>query len=330
MEVAKILHMNGGIGDSSYAKNSLLQQKVILMTKSITDEAISALYNNIFPREIIRIADLGCSSGPNTFLTITELIKTIDKERKKKGHKSLEFLIFLNDLPSNDFNRIFRSLSTFYEEDLRKYNMGRDELFVAGVAGSFYTRLFPSNSLHFIHSSYSLHWLSQVPDGIENNKGNIYLTSTSPPNVVKGYYEQYERDFVTFLTYRSKELVKNGRMVLTMLGRKNKDRYSKGCSYEWELLAMTLNFFIAQGSIDEKKVNSFNIPLYNPSPKEVMYIVEKEGSFTIDILKTSKIHRNSCDDEKYNMILMTMYSLRPKKIYLDSKYEDQTNITKNE
>ncbi|XP_006355759.2 salicylate carboxymethyltransferase-like [Solanum tuberosum] len=91
-------------------------------------------------------------------------------------------------------------------------------------------------------------------------------------------------------------------MVLTMLGRENEDRYSKGCSYEWELLAMTLKFFIAQGSIDEKKVDSFNIPLYNPSPKEVMYIVEKEGSFTIDILKTSKIHRNSCDDEKYNMV----------------------------
>ncbi|MCD9641736.1 hypothetical protein HAX54_028163 [Datura stramonium] len=301
MEVDKVLHMNGGIGDSSYAKNSLLQQKVILMTKSITDEAISALYRSLFPAETICIADLGCSSGPNTFLTITELIKTIDKERNAKGHKLPEFHIFLNDLPSNDFNSIFQSLHEFHE-DLRKQNIGVDGLFVTGVAGSFYTRLFPSNCLHFVHSSYSLHWLSQVPDGIKNNTGNIYLTSTSPTSVYKVYYEQYERDFVTFLKYRSRELVKGGRMVLTMLGRKNEDRFSKGCTYEWELLATTLKFFIAQGSIKEEKVNSFNIPLYNPSPREVMYIVEKEGSFTIEVLETSEIHRNSCDDENYNMV----------------------------
>ncbi|MBA0779036.1 hypothetical protein Gotri_003319, partial [Gossypium trilobum] len=34
--------------------------------------------------------------------------------------------------------------------------------FIAGVASSFYQRLFPSNSIHFVHSSYCLHWLSKV------------------------------------------------------------------------------------------------------------------------------------------------------------------------
>ncbi|KAL3371008.1 hypothetical protein AABB24_007839 [Solanum stoloniferum] len=124
MEVTKVLHMNGGMGDASYAKNSLLQQKVILMTNSITDEAISSLYNNLSPRETICIADLDCSSGPNTFLPVSQLIQTIDKERKNKGHKSLKFHVFLNDLPSNDFNTIFRLLPTFHES-LRKKIYGR-------------------------------------------------------------------------------------------------------------------------------------------------------------------------------------------------------------
>ncbi|KAK6791941.1 hypothetical protein RDI58_011022 [Solanum bulbocastanum] len=221
------------------------------MTKSIIDEAISSLYNNLSPRETICIADLGCSSGPNTLLPVSQLIRTIDKERKNKDYESLKFHVFLNDLPNNDFNTIFRFLPTFHES-LRKQNMGEDGLFdrpncfVRGVDGSFYTRLFPSNSLHFVHSSYGLHWLSQVPDGIENNKGNVYLTSTSPTSVYKVYYEQYERDFVTFLKYRLKDLMKNGCMVLTMLGRKNEDRFSQGCSYEWELLATTLKLLIAQ------------------------------------------------------------------------------------
>uniref|UniRef100_A0A1S4D1K5 Salicylate carboxymethyltransferase-like n=2 Tax=Nicotiana TaxID=4085 RepID=A0A1S4D1K5_TOBAC len=135
-----------------------------------------------------------------------------------------------------------------------------------------------------------------VPDGIEDNKGSIYVSRTSPTTVVKAYYEQYERDFVTFLKYRSKELVKGGRMILTMLGRNNEDLYSKGCHYVWEPLAMALKELAAMGLIEEEKVNSFNIPIYHLSPAEVKYIVEKEGSFTIDVLETSELHIDVSDE----------------------------------
>ncbi|OIT19714.1 PREDICTED: salicylate carboxymethyltransferase-like isoform X1 [Nicotiana attenuata] len=322
MEVAKVLHMNEGIGEASYAKNSLLQQKVILMTKSIRDKAICALYRSLSP-ETICIADLGCSSGPNTFLAISELIKTIYEESKINGQKqSLEFQVFLIDLPRNDFNTIFRSLPAFYEDLRKQMGDGFDpNCFVAGVAGSFYNRLFPSKSIHFVHSSYSLHWLSQVPDGIENNKGNIYVTSTSPLDVVKAYYEQYERDFVNFLKYRSIELVKGGRMILTMLGRKNEDRYSKACRYYLEPLVMALKELIVEGSIEEEKVNSFNIPGYCPSPAEVKYIVEKEGSFTIDVLETSEIHMDSFDE--YNATQCMRASTEP---LLVSHFSDELNM----
>ncbi|KAK2637759.1 hypothetical protein Ddye_025554 [Dipteronia dyeriana] len=104
-------------------------------------------------------------------------------------HKSSEFQVFLNDLPRNDFNSIFKSLPTFYE--ILKKDKG-DQLgpcFVPGMPGSFYDRLFPSRSLHFIHSSYSLHWLSNVPENVENNKTNIYTAKSSPPNVYKAYLE---------------------------------------------------------------------------------------------------------------------------------------------
>ncbi|XP_060212784.1 S-adenosyl-L-methionine:benzoic acid/salicylic acid carboxyl methyltransferase 3-like isoform X2 [Lycium barbarum] len=250
MELAKVFHMNGGTGDASYAKNSLLQQKGILMTKKITDEAITALYRSHSP-ETICIADIGCSSGPNTFLGVTGLIKTIHQECKSNGHQSPEFHVFLNDLPSNDFNSVFRSLPAFHE-DLKKQNMGGEgfdppSCFVAGVAGSFYNRIFPSKSLHFVLSSNSLHWLSQVPDGIENNNGNIYATNTSPPNLLKAYYEQYERDFVIFLKYRSDELVKGGRMVLTMAGRKNEERsFNEGSRYLLEPLVRALKDMVAE------------------------------------------------------------------------------------
>nr|GMD87475.1 salicylate carboxymethyltransferase-like [Ipomoea batatas] len=225
--------MKGGIGDTSYANNSLLQQNVILRAKPITDEAITSLYTNLNPKTIC-IADLGCSSGPNTFLAVSNLVRAVENQ----------------------------------------------------LAGSFYGRLFPTDSLHFVHSSYSLQWLSQVPQGLEGNKGNIWMATTSPRNVIKAYYTQFNTNFSIFLKCRLEELVKGGKMVLTIMGRKN----DNPAFHPMDLLAMTLNDLAAEGYMEEEKLNSFNIPAYTPSLAEVKSLVENDGSFTIECLETFQIH----------------------------------------
>ncbi|KAK2997882.1 hypothetical protein RJ639_024979 [Escallonia herrerae] len=297
MELIEVLHMKGGIGDTSYANNSLLQQKVISMTKPIREQAITDLYCSSLPKKIC-IADLGCSSGPNTLFVVSELIKTVKSICKKLGHhQSPEFLVYLNDLPGNDFNTIFRSLPRFLGNLRNEIGSGFGPCFFTGTPGSFYDRLFATESLHFVHSSYSLHFLSKVPEGIENNKRNIYMASTSPPCVVKAYYDQFQTDFSMFLKYRSQELVTGGRMVLTLLGRRSDDPTSKECCYIWELLAMALSDMVSEGFIEEEKLNSFNIPKYTPCPAEVKTEVEKEGSFAIDRLEVSEVNWNANDDK---------------------------------
>ncbi|XP_019154155.1 PREDICTED: salicylate carboxymethyltransferase-like [Ipomoea nil] len=299
MEVVEVLHMNGGIGDTSYANNSLLQQNVILRAKPITDEAIRSLYTNLNHPKTICIADLGCSSGPNTFLPVFNLVKAVDDQHKKLGRRqpAPEFQIYLNDLPSNDFNTIFRSLLPKQQEDFRReMGDGVGVPFFNAVAGSFYGRLFPTDSLHFVHSSFTLHWLSQVPQRLEGNKGNICMATTSPLNVIKAYYNQFNNDFSMFLKYRSEELVKDGKMVLTIMGRKN----DNPDLHPMDLLAMALNDLVAEGFVEEEKLNSFNTPLYTPSLAEVKSLVEKDGSFTIECLETFQIHWTG--DEYDNMI----------------------------
>lgn len=160
LETPKILRMNHGIGDQSYATNSISQSKYQCGSRPLLRRAVAALCAADLPTAIA-VADLGCSSGPNALFAISEIVGVI--HRRCCGDPP-ELMVFLNDLAENDFNSVFRGLSKFCE-NLKEKNGGSSVLrdcFVAGVPGSFYGRLFPRRSLHFVHSSSSLHWLSQV------------------------------------------------------------------------------------------------------------------------------------------------------------------------
>ena len=136
-----------------------MQQKMISSTKPIREEAIVSFCRETRVPRSLAIADLGCSCGPTTFLAIHELIETVEKICRELNHESPEYIIYLNDLPSNDFNTIFKSLESF-KQNLSNENNG--PCYINGVPGSFYGRSFPTESLHFVHSSYSLHWISKV------------------------------------------------------------------------------------------------------------------------------------------------------------------------
>ncbi|XP_058097296.1 S-adenosyl-L-methionine:benzoic acid/salicylic acid carboxyl methyltransferase 3-like isoform X1 [Magnolia sinica] len=302
MEVQQVLHMIGGAGETSYANNSTLQEIAISKVKSVVEKSIIDLYCTTFPKSL-GIVDMGCSSGPNTFLAISNIMEAVDQKRCHLGRSSPEFRVFLNDLPGNDFNNIFKSLAGFHEK--LKQNNGPDfgPCFIAGVPGSFYGRLFPTESLDFVHSSYSLHWLSQVPPGLENgrggvlNKGNIYMAKTSPPAVFKAYLEQFERDFSLFLRSRSEEMTSGGCMVLTLMGRRSSDPSSGECCYLFELLSQALMEMVSQGIIKEAEVDSFNLPYYTPSVQELMTLIETDGSFHLDGHEVIELNWDPNDDD---------------------------------
>ncbi|KAK9269766.1 hypothetical protein L1049_001544 [Liquidambar formosana] len=266
----------------------IFQKKVMLMAKPILEESIVNLYMSSFP-ECLKIADMGCSSGPNTLTVVSEIMDIIDATCKHLNRKTPMFQVFLNDLPGNDFNNIFKSLPSFYNRLKREKGDEFGPCFIAGIPGSFHGSLFPNHSLHFVHSSQSLHWLSQVPkglmskSGISLNKGNIYIAKTSPPSVLKAYQDQFAEDFTLFLRYRSKEMIPGGYMVLAMSCSE-----AKQSSNAWELLGLALNDMVLEGLIEEAKLDSFNLPLYASTSEEVRRVVQTEGSFNIQRLEIFK------------------------------------------
>lgn len=295
------LHMNGGEGESSYASNSLYQRTAISKTKERLEEAVGFLCSVITPKTM-NIADLGCGSGQNSLVPVNIILEAVKLNCGRFRRSMPEFSIFLNDLPENDFNIIFKIIPAFVEKLRAKNGEDFESCFFSGIPGSFYGRLFPSESLHFVYSSSSLHWLSQVPS-IPNamigelNKGNIALGMTSPSGVYELYLEQFKTDFLVFLKSRSKEIIAKGCMVLSFMGRRTKDPFDYRCLHSWDAMAEVLLSMVKEGIIEEEKMETFNMPFYEPHIEEVRNVIQEEGSFDIIQLEWSDYFATECTNK---------------------------------
>ncbi|XP_009146715.2 salicylate/benzoate carboxyl methyltransferase isoform X2 [Brassica rapa] len=295
--VVKALHMSGGDGANSYSANSLFQRRVLSMAKPVLVKNTEEMMMNLNFPNYIKVAELGCSSGQNTFLAMSEIINTINVLCQQSNQNPPEIDCCLNDLPENDFNTTFK-LVPFFKKGLMMTNQA--SCFVNGTPGSFYSRLFSRNSLHFVHSSYSLHWLSKVPEKLENDKENVYISNSSPQSAYKAYLNQFQRDFTMFLTLRSEEMVSNGRMVLTFNGRNtlNSNPLYRDCCHVWTLLSKSLCDLVFEGLLSESKLDAFNIPFYDPNEQEVKEVIQNQGSFEISDLETHGFGVNKAINHK--------------------------------
>ncbi|XP_050258148.1 loganic acid O-methyltransferase-like [Quercus robur] len=269
---------NGGNGEYSYSNNSSFQRGAADAAKELINEAIAEKLDiqNFSSSNTFRVTDLGCSVGPNTILAMQNIVDAVELKYQSQGHNTPEFQVFFNDHASNDFNTLFTSLPPD-----RKY-------YAAAVPGSFYSRLFPNASLHFVFSSYALQCLSQVPKEVLDksspawNKGRIHYSNASD-KVVQSYAAQYAKDMECFLNARAQEVVYGGFIVIIIPGRPNGLPHSQAiANMVGEILGSCLLDMAKKGTISEEKVDTFNLPTYFASPQEVEAIVERNGCFRLE------------------------------------------------
>ncbi|KAF8670598.1 hypothetical protein HU200_050625 [Digitaria exilis] len=312
MTVERDLHMANGDSENSYAANSSFQRKALTETWPELHKATKAVLKSLSPGSTMVAADLGCSSGPNTLLVVSEVMNTIGacaRETADDSISALEVQFFLNDLPGNDFNLVFRSLD---EQQLRHSLVpveGKAPVpcYVAGLPGSIYTRIFPCQSVHLFHSSHCLMWRSKVPEDLSNgtyvNGGNIYIGKTTPQVVAKLFREQFQKDFELFLKLRYKELVPGGRMVLTFIGRKGGDMPMHGTvARVWEVLSEAVHHLVEKGRIEKKKLSSFNMPYYAPSVDEVTQLIKQSNIFEIEDIRLFETNFDAHDDSDGDVV----------------------------
>ncbi|CAI9753597.1 unnamed protein product [Fraxinus pennsylvanica] len=273
--------MTGGNGLKSYTKNSSYQRGVIDAAKSHIQGAIA---KKLQPEnlETFSVADLGCSVGPNTFFAVQNILESVKLKYKthEPNSKIPEFQVFFNDHSMNDFNTLFKCLPP------------NREYYASGVPGSFYSRLFLRGSLHFVHSSYSLHWLSQVPKEVTNrkslawNNGRIYHIHARE-EVTKAYSMQHAMDMTNFLSARAEEVVPGGLVAIVVPARPNGTPHAQVIfNMMFDLLGSSLMELSKKGLIDEERVDSFNIPAYCTCPQELEAVIQKNGCFSIERMKS--------------------------------------------
>ncbi|GER55164.1 S-adenosyl-L-methionine-dependentmethyltransferases superfamily protein [Striga asiatica] len=283
--------MNGGDGDESYTRNSSFQKSAIDTSKSLIRKSI-AEHLTLTSSRTFRIADLGCSAGPNTLFAVENILDAIklklsthsnipdnnnnsnnknsnsQNSNNKNSKTSAEFHVYFNDHALNDFNTLFKSLPT--ERDY----------YASGVPGSFHGRIFPSGSLDVVHCSSALHWLSEAPRMA--NPGRAYCCGARD-EVAKAYTWRHADDVSRFLEARAREVVQGGLVVLVIPARGNGVPYTRlGWSVLLDLLGECLVDLAREGIFDEEKVDEFNFPFYFTSPRELEQIIEQNGFFIIE------------------------------------------------
>lgn len=168
-------NMSGGESDASYARNSQSQAHVFNFCELILYSAFREVKKLPAPGPgvpALRVADLGCATGDNTLNAVKsmlDLVRTRYHELARPDREFPEVEVFFSDLPSNDFNTLFRQLPPLQAggsgvslKDFRR-SASKRIYFAGGVPGSFFKeRLFPSKSMHIISSFSALHWLSEV------------------------------------------------------------------------------------------------------------------------------------------------------------------------
>ena len=251
-------------GKGAYNKYATCQVEVFEKTRSNLEQAVKRLLDRLNgSKKRFTLADLGTSQGLNSMPMIDFVLQKYEEHCKDP----LEFMVYHEDQPSNDFISLFDTLHSDVS-----YLKKRSNAYSAVISKSFYDRLFPSNSVDHVVCYTSLQWLSHIPCTFEGNR-NCHIQSSLPPieetnpKAAAMWKECAQADLVRFLHLRSEELVNGGSLCATMVTPGDTPARLP------EVLANLLTKATERGLLSNDEAESFVIPSYLRTQAEVIEAV---------------------------------------------------------
>eukprot|EP01022_Parablepharisma_sp_SALTPOND_P016514 TRINITY_DN243_c0_g2_i1.p1 TRINITY_DN243_c0_g2~~TRINITY_DN243_c0_g2_i1.p1 ORF type:complete len:682 (+),score=66.22 TRINITY_DN243_c0_g2_i1:119-2047(+) len=184
-----------------YAAHSAPQQSLTLYCVPKFASLIESLHKenpSLFSStEPFAIADLGCADGTNAVPLLRAIL-----EKVRQINPSKEIVIYLNDLPNNNFEVAL--------QNIRKGLEDFPNVFYNCVGRSFYLPLFQENSIDFCYSTMSIHWLSSKAPCTHNGFHFYFSETTRETPEGKQFASAAQADWERFLNARANELKPGG------------------------------------------------------------------------------------------------------------------------
>ena len=139
------------------------------------------IYNNVRSNSmggsgsVFRIADLGCATGINTLLVADTIVTAVKLTFIRHSVDVPEFQVFFADLPSNDFNTLFRTLPPLREDETSTGLTApatHDQNKPSATRSYFASKSFEIESVRVL-SGFPLHPLLEVREGEEEMFGRV-------------------------------------------------------------------------------------------------------------------------------------------------------------
>lgn len=134
----------------------------------------------------------------------------------------------------------------------------------------------------------SLQWLSQAPESVEDKNSRawsgsrVFVSNDCDDAVGAAYLAQFDKDFTAFLSARAVEMISGGCVFIALPGRNHGFQMEQSTAGDTaRFLEYAFQDLVNEGLVEKEKLDSFNIPMFCPSPEELQSIIEREMSFEI-------------------------------------------------
>lgn len=201
MEEVNRAAMEGG---GFYNRNSALQAAGLAALAEIWANACDAIP---LGEGVVRIVDLASSQGRNS---MAPMRIAIDAIRRRAG-PAQPIEIVHTDLPSNDFSSLFNAV---LGDD--SYLRNRSGVFPLAIGRSYFESLLPPDSVHLAWNTWSMQWMSR---NVINASDHVLAGMSKSEEVRSAVATQQREDWTRFLSLRSTELVKGGRLLTAFTAR---------------------------------------------------------------------------------------------------------------
>ena len=219
----------------------------------------------------IALLDLGSSEGANAIHAMGAIIEAL-RERTPAN-----IWTFFDDLPTNDFNRLFANLFSDATRSSRAAGV-----YAAAVGGSLFERVVPASSLHVVTTFNAVGWMSALP----RTRLPQFISPSPParraprdgvsvsPAERAPFTQQAREDMLQFYRARAAELKPGGKLLVQVFGRNDEYDTANGIV---DGLSDAMLDMVTDGRLKREVYEDFVLPVFYRSLPELLPPTGEDG-----------------------------------------------------